>query len=120
MNPKKQNEIKDVAIKKLSSQNLENLFFIFERENGQYFYNILKTVNFPDDIDPTIFIQYETGPKDTWSLIAYTFYKDVRLWWLICSANNIINPVEQPKPGTILKIMNPNVVREVLNKLKDG
>ena len=64
MSVKKQNEINDVAIKKLSAQNLENLFYVFQRDNGQYFYNVLKTVNFPEDIDPTLYSQYETKPKD--------------------------------------------------------
>ena len=89
----KQNQIKDVAVKKLSAQNIENLFNIYQRDNGQYFYNILKTVNFPDDLDPEIYDQYVTKPKDTWPLIAYNFYKDVRLWWLICAVNQIVNPV---------------------------
>ena len=117
---KKQNEIKDVAITKLSAQNLENLFYVFKRDNGQYFYNILKTVNFPEDIDPTLYTQYETKPKDTWPLIAHNFYKDVRLWWIVCSANQIMNPVKQPEPGTILKIIAPEMVRSILNKIKDG
>ena len=63
MDAKKQNDIKDVVIDKLSAQNLENLFYIFKRDNGQYFYNILKTVNFPEDIDPQIYTQYETSLK---------------------------------------------------------
>lgn len=119
MNTKKQNEIKDVAVKKLSAQNLENLFYVFQKDNGQYYYNILKTVNFPEDINPNLYTTYETKPKDTWPLIAYNFYKDVRLWWLICSSNNIINPVKQPAPGTILKILNVDSVRNILNTIKD-
>jgi len=120
MTNKKQNEINDVAIKKLSAQNIENLFYISQRENGQYFYNMLKTVNFPDDINPSLYSNYETKPKDTWPTIAYDFYKDVRLWWLICSVNQIDNPVEQPLPGTVIKILRANTVRNVLNKLKEG
>jgi len=117
---KKQNEIKDVAIDKISAQNLENLFYVFQRDNGQYFYNIIKTVNVPEDLDPTLYTQYETKPKDTWPLIAYNFYQDVRLWWLVCSTNQIVNPVAQPVPGTILKILIPEVVRNILNQIKEG
>ena len=117
---KKQNEIKDVAVKKLSAQNLENLFYIFQKDNGQYFYNMLKTINFPEDIDTSLYTQYETKPKDTWPLIAYKYYQDVRLWWLVCSMNHIINPVEQPVPGTIIKMLNANTVRSILSTIKDG
>jgi len=116
--PIKQNQIKDPEIEKLSAQNLENLFYVFQMENGQYYYNINKTVNFPQDLDPTLYRNYETKPKDTWPLIAHVFYNDIRLWWLICSSNQIINPVKQPEPGTILKILAPEIVKNVLNKLK--
>ena len=118
--PKKQNEINDIALKKLSAQNLENLFYIFQKDNGQYYYNIIKTVNFPDDLEPTLYTQYETKPKDTYPLIAYNFYKDVRLWWVVCSVNQIINPVKQPEPGTILKILTADTVRIILNRIKEA
>ena len=120
MKPKKQNEIDDENVEKLSAQNLENLFYISQRENGQYFYNILKTVNFPVELSTDIYTEYETKPKDTWPIIAYNFYTDIRLWWLICSSNQIMNPVKQPEPGTILKIINPNVVRLILGQLKES
>ena len=116
----KQNEIKDVVIKKLSAQNLENLFSVFQKADGQYFYNILKIVNFPEDIDPTLYTYYETKPKDTWPLIAYNIYKDVRLWWIICSANQIVNPVVQPIAGSMLKILTPDIVRTILTQIKES
>jgi len=119
MTTKKQNEINDVVIKKLSAQNLENLFYIFKRDNGQYFYNILKTVNFPEDVSADLYENYKTKPKDTWPLISYKFYKDVRLWWLICSMNQIVNPTESPTPGTIIKILRVTTVRSILNKIKE-
>ncbi len=36
-------------------------------------------------------------------LIAWKYYKDVRLWWIIAEFNNIGNPLEIPV-GTILRI----------------
>lgn len=120
MQPKKQNEIKDVAIKKIGAQNLENLFFVFQKDNGQYFYNMLKTVNFPEDLDTTLYTYYETKPKDTWPLISYKHYNNVKLWWLICSVNQISNPVKQPQPGTVIKIINSDIVRGILNRLKES
>ena len=116
---KKQNEIKDVELKKLSAQNLENLFYVYQTENSEYFYNILKTVNFPDDIDPSHYSNYVTKPKDTWPMISYNFYKDVKVWWLVCSINGIIDPTKQPVPGTVLKILHSDIVRGVLNRIKE-
>ena len=36
-------------------------------------------------------------------LIAWKYYRDVSLWWIIAEVNNIGNPTEIP-PGTILRI----------------
>lgn len=116
----KQNEIKTEGIDKLSAQNLENLFYVFQNDKGQYFYNINKTVNFPEDLDPTLYFQYETKPKDTWTTISYEYYGDIRLWWVICSANQILDPTKHPEPGTILKVILPDIIRNILTQLKDG
>jgi nucleoid-associated protein YgaU len=37
-------------------------------------------------------------------LIAWKFYGDCSLWWVICYANNIKNAFEELKVGTVLKI----------------
>ena len=116
----KQNEIKDKNIKKLDPQNIENLFNIYNNEDGSYYYNILKTVNFPEELDPNIYSTYTTLPKDTWPLIAWKFYGDVRLWWIICAVNNIIDSVGQPKIGTTIKILGSNIVRDVLVQIKEA
>ena len=116
----KQNEIPNTDIKKLEAQNIENLFNIYQDSDGQYFYNILKTVNFPEDINPLIYFEYDTEPKDTWPLIAWKFYKDVKLWWIICSLNNIVNPVAQPKVGTKIKILESSIVRDILTKIRES
>ena len=36
-------------------------------------------------------------------LIAWKYYRDVRLWWVIAEFNNISNPLEIPS-GTVLRI----------------
>jgi hypothetical protein len=44
--------------------------------------------------------------------------KSVKLWWLICAVNNIQNPVIHPEPGTVIKILNVQVAREVLSQIE--
>jgi len=56
----KQNDIKDKNILKLDPQHIENLFNVYTNEDGQYYYNLLKTVYFPNELDPTIYVEYET------------------------------------------------------------
>jgi hypothetical protein len=36
--------------------------------------------------------------------LAYTYYANTRLWWVIAEANNIINPIDEMKPGQSLRI----------------
>jgi len=115
----KHNDIDDKTITKLKAQNLENLFEVYTNDNSTYFYNILRTVNFPSDINPNVYFEYDVQPKDTWPLIAWKHYKDIRLWWIICSLNNVINPVAQPEQGTKIKILNTELVREILTEIRD-
>lgn len=113
----KQNDIKDSDIKKLVPQELENIFNVYKLDNGQYYYNINNTVNFPEEINTSIYFEYSTVPKDTWPLISWKHYSSVKLWWIICAINNIKNPVANPEPGTILKIIDVDVVRSVLSQI---
>lgn len=57
------------------------------------------------DIPPRnddIFIVVQEG--DRLDTIAYDYYKDQTLWWIIKSANNINDAVFTLKPGTVLRI----------------
>ena len=114
----KHNEINDDQITKIVAQQLENLFNVYERDNGQYYYNITRTVNFPDDLDPRIFFEYVVVAKDTYPLISWKHYKSVKLWWIVCAVNNIENPVALPPTGTVLKMLRVDVVRDVLSELE--
>lgn len=44
---------------------------------------------------------HEVGRLD---LIAYKYYKNALLWWVIAQANEIYDPFEELSPGTILRI----------------
>jgi phage tail protein X len=57
--------------------------------------NIAKT-------DDDIYVATETG--DRFDTLAYQFYNDSTLWWIIACANNIHNANIGIKEGTILRI----------------
>ncbi len=113
----KHNEVPNVSYK-ITPQNYENIFNIFQDEDGTYFYNLIKTVNIPEELSSSVFTFYETSTQDTWPLISWRFYKNVKLWWIICAANQIQDPTQQPIPGTKLKIINNIVVKNLLNTLE--
>jgi hypothetical protein len=49
-----------------------------------------------------VYVVTQTG--DRLDLLAYEYYKDQSLWWIIASANNIHNAQLGIKEGTILRI----------------
>jgi hypothetical protein len=52
--------------------------------------------------DDDIYVASETG--DRLDTLAYQYYEDSSLWWIIASANNIHNAPIGLKDGTILRI----------------
>ena len=52
--------------------------------------------------DDHIYVASETG--DRLDTLAYQYYEDSSLWWIIASANNIHNAPFGLKDGTILRI----------------
>ena len=114
-------KITDISTKKASitPQNYENIFNVYTDKDEYYYYNLLRKVDFPTDIDPTAFEYYLTLPSETYPNIAYKAYKNVTLWWIICAANNIDDPTKQPEGGTILKIINMSEVKAILARLTE-
>lgn len=101
----------------ISKENLENFFNIYENIDGLYFFNMLKTVYIPEDLDPDVYIIYTIKPQDTWYLISYINYSTIKLWWLVCCTNNIINPLTLPVEGVNIKIIKPEYVSNIISKL---
>ena len=64
--------------------------------------------------DNDIYVATETG--DRLDTLAYQYYNDSSLWWIIASANNIHNAPLGLKDGTILRI--PRNYIEIVNKFK--
>ena len=52
--------------------------------------------------DDDIYVASETG--DRLDTLAFQYYEDASLWWIIASANNIHNAPIGLKDGTILRI----------------
>jgi hypothetical protein len=115
--PQKQNDINNLPT--LDQFRYENIFNVYQNKTGQYFYNILRKVNFPEDINETVYSTYVV-PNDNlpYTFISYKVYGTIYLWWVICSVNHIINPVNYPTAGTKLKILKPEYVRSVLQSLQ--
>ena len=91
----------------------ENLFKV-AKNNNYYFYNILKKIVIPENIDSRLFSEVIITDNIPYTTLSYRFYNTQDLWWLICIVNNIINPVNNITPGTKLKILKNDAVNRLL------
>jgi nucleoid-associated protein YgaU len=114
----KQNNVTDLP--RLNAENLENMFNVHQDANGMYFYNLLQTIEFPQNLPLNLFTSYTVKYGDTWPFISYKTLNSPNLWWTILLANNIQDPTNKGKPlvpGTIIKIPRMEVVKEILSQI---
>jgi nucleoid-associated protein YgaU len=105
------------SLPKLELENFENILNIYQDINGYYYYNLLESLVFPDNLPDNYFLDYTVLYEDTWPLISYKVYGSIKLWWLIAYANKVINPITFLKPGTVIKIPKQSVATEILSDL---
>lgn len=118
MDGQKQNNIFELP--PLTTYRLENLFKVYKNDSDKYFYNLLNTINIPDDINPAFFTTYTVPSNNVpWTYISYINYGTPELWWLICSTNKINNPINFAAGGTQLKILVPEIVTNILASIKN-
>lgn len=111
----KQNNIKELP--RLKNENFENIFNIYTTDDGFYYYNLLQTVIFPQNLPDGYFDEYDIVYGDTWPFISYKMYKTTGAWWIILLANNIKNPITAVEPGTRIKIPKIQIVKIIISQL---
>lgn len=70
--------------------------------DGRTFYETRKNIRIRETTRDQVH-QISVGEEGRLDLIAYQYYKNPTLWWVIAYFNNIIDPFEVPA-GTVLKI----------------
>lgn len=71
-------------------------------ENGYEVPEAYSGTHIPES-EGDIYHQIEPGEENALDLIAYRFYKDDNLWWVIAEASGIDDPFNVPV-GTVLRI----------------
>lgn len=99
----------------------ESFFRMYLTKDNQFYYNLL-TANIVIDgeLDPAAYYNITITKKIPWTTIAYNEYRNLNMWWLILITNKIHNPIEFPKPGTVLKILYPRFVRYVIDQINNS
>lgn len=114
MSIKKQNQIDELP--RLRTENYENIFSVNLDQDNRYFYNLLQTIKFPDNLPKNFYKTYITKTGDTYPFISYKVYNTPNLWWVITAFNKIDNPIPILEPGVVLNIPVFDVVRSILTQ----
>ena len=112
-------------LKKLDYRSLANIFNVYNTkkiEGNTKIYNLNRTVNVLglDNIAEGNYFEYVVETSDTWTLISYKNYGTIRLWWLVLKMNNIIDPTQDPEVGTVLRLLNENLVNTLLTAIREN
>ena len=103
----------------IGSRKFENIFKIHMKDD-QYYYNILKTVNIPENLDQSVYYLTRPGSFMPLTALSYKHYETIDLWWLICIVNNIDNPLHFISPTKVIKIIKPSYVDNIINSIKSS
>jgi len=109
---------KDIPEINTSLFKFENYFNVYENESGIRFFNLLKNISIFPAENSEAEEEYTTTYTDTWYSIAYKYYNNLNLWWIICLYNKEINPFKQLKSNTSIKLLKPQYVSLVLSELQ--
>jgi hypothetical protein len=85
----------------------------YNSTGSQYYVNVIYP-DIPYSNDDNYVI---TTSGDRLDLLAFSFYGDSNLWWVIASANALPGDSLVPIPGTQLRI--PVSIREIINSYKE-
>jgi len=113
---KKQNSITE--LEQLKSTRYSNIFKLYKNESNIYFYNLLQSIYLPENIDDTLVYYQQISTRMPWTSISFNAYKTIDLWWLICLTNKVYNPVKFPENGTVIKIIKPQYVSNILDEIR--
>jgi hypothetical protein len=105
------------ALPNLNIYRYEKIFKLYQTDNNQYFYNIIQSVFLPDELDKRALFYITVQKQQPWTTISYNVYKTIELWWLILLTNKIYNPFELPLAGTVLSVIKPEYIPDILREI---
>jgi hypothetical protein len=112
-----QNNIDD--LQELELYRYENIFKLYQTgEKDFYFYNIIKKITLPKDINNDYFFTYNIQKNTPFSVLSYQAYGTTQLWWLICVVNEIKYPQDPKLVGKTIKIIKKEFIKPILDSIK--
>jgi hypothetical protein len=112
-----QNDINE--LKELELYQYENIFKLYQTgEKEFYYYNIIKKITLPKDIDNEYFFTYNIQKNTPFTTLSYQAYGTTQLWWLICIVNDIKFPQDPKLVGKTIKIIKREYIKPILDSIK--
>lgn len=105
------------ALQGISDKQYETIFKVYQQDE-YYFYNILQCIHLPENISSSMYTSRKIEGVIPLTTLSYEVYGDIKLWWLICLANNIDNPTKFIAPGTVIKLIKPGKVNAVIKAIQ--
>lgn len=115
-----QNDVE--GLQGLDLENYERIFKVFNAASGSkefYFYNILKKIDMPDNIDSQYTGMHTPKSDLPLTIISHNIYNDIRLWWLIYLLNKKVigSNIFVVPASTQLKYILPPYLSIVFNQI---
>ena len=103
----------------LKHTDLANMFNAYYDESGNAVFYFGRTIEFGDisKLNEKYVTKHICRDGDTWYKLAYQYYSDAKLWWIICKANDIKNPLSAIEAETIINIPSEGIVQSVLDNI---
>jgi hypothetical protein len=105
------------ALPNLNIYRYEKIFKLYQTDNNQYFYNIIQSIFLPDKLDKRALFYITIQQQQPWTTISYNVYKTIELWWLILLTNKIYNPFKLPQVGTVVAVIKPEYIPDILKEI---
>jgi nucleoid-associated protein YgaU len=102
----------------LKRSDMANMFNAYKDGDDTFFY-MGRTITFGniEKLNEKYVIKHLWEDEDTWYRLAHKYYENSKLWWIICRANNIKNPFDEPDVGTTINIPTKAIMQSVVNKI---
>lgn len=115
-----QNDIDNLA--PLDLQHYERIFKVFDVETKDrkfYFYNILRKIELPNNIDTELTNIYKAKTSLPLATLSYNIYGDIRLWWLLFLINKqaIGNNIFIIPAETQIKFIKPQYLETIFTQI---
>jgi hypothetical protein len=114
-------EYEDNEIKKQLDITVINRYYLSKmyKQDLEVFFETWDSRKVPDSSADRVHV-IQVGEEGRWDLISYKYYQTVKLWWFICLANGIRNPLITIPAGSAIRIPDFESLRFLDRSYLDG